>query len=98
MAYVYILESQRNGKYYLGGTKDITRRLIQHRKRVHQSSKSLGPFTLVFSQEYPNLKTARYIESKLKRFKRRDYLEKIIRERRIKLLGPIAQSVRAVDS
>ena len=41
--------------------------------------------TLVFKQNYPTLIEARRIERKLKKLKRKDYIENIIRDGYIKI-------------
>ena len=88
MSFVYILQSLRNGKYYIGSTINLERRLNQHNSGWEHTGKSLGPFELKFSQEFPNIDLARKIEAKLKALKRRDYIEKIIKDGVIKLAGP----------
>ena len=85
MAFVYILQSLRNGRYYIGSTINLEKRLKQHSAGMHPSSKRLGPFELVLQQECDNLVTARKIELRLKRFKRKDFIEKIIEDGHIKL-------------
>jgi len=45
----------------------------------------MGNIELVFFQKFPNLKEARRIESKIKKLKRKDYIEKIIKEGYIKI-------------
>ena len=40
----------------------------------------MGEFELVFMQEYETLTLARVVERKLKKMKRKDYLEKIVRD------------------
>ncbi len=42
----------------------------------------------VFSQEYETLTQALYIERKLKSLKRKDYIEKIIKDGKIKITPP----------
>ena len=85
MAWVYILKSKINGRYYIGSTSYLERRLFQHKNLVHYSSKRFGEFDLVFKQEYPALKDARAVEKRLKSLKRRDYIEQIIQDGQIKL-------------
>ncbi len=48
------------------------------------STKRLGKVNLIFKQEYKTLSEARKIERKLKKLKRRDYIEKIIKDGYIK--------------
>ncbi len=87
MPFVYILKTE-SGKYYIGSTTDVERRLKQHQNGHTHSTKRLGEVSLIFSQEYPTLNDARYVELKLKKLKRRDYIEKIIREGKIKIMPP----------
>ena len=87
MAYIYILQSKRNGKYYIGSTAGT----IESRVKKHQEGGVLFtrrnlPVELALAQQCPNMKVAREIEKKLKGLKRRDYIEKIVSEGRIKLL------------
>jgi len=85
MAHVYILESIRNGKYYIGSTTDIKRRLKQHQQNQTSTTSRYGGIELVFSQEYPTLKEVRIIERRLKKLKRRDYIKKMIEEGNIRM-------------
>ncbi len=80
MPHVYILQSKRNMRYYIGSTNNIEQRLRHHRSGSTPSTKRLGSMTLVFKQEYKSLRDARKIEKKLKRLKRRDYIDKIVKE------------------
>lgn len=43
---------------------------------------------LVFHEVVPSLKIARMAERKIKKWKRRDYIEKIVRAGNIRFLGP----------
>ena len=77
--HVYILQSSKNGRYYIGCTKNIERRISEHKKGYEQSTKGMLPVELVFQKEFETLSDARKVESKLKKLKRRDYIEKIIK-------------------
>jgi putative endonuclease len=85
MAYAYVLESIRDGKYYIGSTIDIERRLKQHQRNQTPTTSRYGGIKLVFSQEYSTINEAGIIERKLKRLKRRDYIKKIIEDGNIKM-------------
>ena len=87
MAYVYILQSAKNGRFYIGITEDITTRLYAHNSGGVKATKNLLPLKIVFKQEYPDYTVAHKIERKLKKLKRRDYIEKIIRDGKIKIEG-----------
>ena len=78
MATVYILQSEKNGKYYIGSTKDLDQRIQQHLKGRVLSTKSNLPWKLVFKQNFESVGVARKQEIRLKGLKRRDYIEKVI--------------------
>lgn len=83
--YVYILQSERNNTYYIGSTNNIERRFEQHKLGDVKYTRNLRPLALKFYQKYNNLKQARQIEYKLKRFKRKDIISRIIEEKSIKM-------------
>jgi len=87
MWYVYILQSKKNGKYYIGSTNNLKRRLIEHNSGHTKSLINLLPMILMFSQDYDNIREARKIELRLKKLKSRAIVENIIRDKVIKL-GP----------
>jgi putative endonuclease len=82
--YVYILQDRLTGRFYIGSTTDINRRLRQHEHGSTKTTARMHSKKLVFSQEFSELRTARRIEVRLKQFKRRDFIEKIVREGIIK--------------
>ena len=79
MAWVYILQTRAN-KFYVGSTANLSARLKHHQSGFTPSTKALGFESLVLSQEYKTLAEARLIEKKIKKFKRRDYIEKMIQD------------------
>jgi len=52
MFYVYILRSHKDGKLYLGYTKDLRKRLIEHNSGLVESTKERVPFYLVYYEAY----------------------------------------------
>ncbi len=81
---VYILKSE-TGKYYVGSTNNLERRLSQHVSGQTHSTKRMGSMNLVFQQEYNTLTDARSVELRLKKLKRKDFVEKIVKEGYIKI-------------
>ena len=81
---VYILKDT-NGKFYVGSTENIERRLKQHSLGYTQTTHNMKSPELIFCQKYNSLETARQVERKIKNLKRKDYVEKIIKDRYIKL-------------
>ena len=83
MFFVYILQSEKSGKFYIGHTNDLGRRLSEHNNptRNKYSSKYI-PWRLVFSFEVSvNRGDAIRIERFLKRQKSTDFITKIINQR-----------------
>ena len=87
MNYVYILKGVKS-KYYIGSTSDLKRRMKQHLSGHTYSTRRLLGLSLVFSQEFETLEIARKVELRLKKLKRKDYIDKIIKEGYIKLTPP----------
>jgi len=85
MAFVYILKDHK-GKYYVGSSTDLERRIIQHKNGHTHSTHRMDKPILVFKQEYPTLAKAREIERRIKKLKRKDYIEKIIKDGSIKMI------------
>lgn len=88
MAYVYILESLKDNRYYIGSTINLKERLKHHKGGFTPSTKRFGGVKLVFSQYFVSLREARYIERRLKNLKRKDYLKKIVEDKYIKITIP----------
>ena len=87
MAYVYILQSLKNKRYYIGSTENIQQRFLTHQSGYVKATKNLLPLQIVLQQEYPGIVIARRIERKLKKLKRRDYIAKIVKDKKILISG-----------
>ena len=82
--FVYIMEDDSK-KYYIGSCKDVDIRYKRHLTGwVYTTNRMKNP-RVVLSQEYPTIEEARKVERRLKNLKRKDYIEKIIRDGYIKL-------------
>jgi len=84
--YVYILYFNHADRYYIGSTSNVERRIKQHNSRHTYSTSRLGKFNLVFTQEVADLHTARMAERRIKSWKRRDYIERIVKDGKIAFL------------
>lgn len=85
VGYVYILQSETSGGYYIGATQDVLNRLREHNAGETVSTKNKGPWVVRFTQVYENLNEAKRFERRLKALKRRDIIEQIIRDGNIKM-------------
>jgi putative endonuclease len=83
MCFVYILQSSINGKFYIGSTNNIERRLLEHNSGHTKHTREQGPFNLIFQQEYPFIEMARKAEIWLKKQKSHLFLDKIIEDGKI---------------
>jgi len=69
MPWVYMLRGS-SGRYYIGSTTDLRRRLEQHHQGHTHSTRRLGyPLELAISLEIDNLAAARELEREMKRKK-----------------------------
>ena len=75
--YVYILESSDN-RFYIGSTNNLERRIYQHNHRHTHTTARMEKLELVFSQGFDTLETARIVEKRIKSWKRKDFIRKII--------------------
>ena len=78
MAWVYILKSQRNGRYYVGHTTAIARRFAEHQDGKVKATRYLRPWTLAYSEEHADATAARKREWYLKQLKSRRALEELM--------------------
>ena len=82
--WVYILKDTK-GRFYIGSSNNLERRLIQHKNGHTQTTRNMGEVKIVLAQEYSSLSLARKIENRLKNLKRKDYIEKIVNDGYIRL-------------
>ena len=82
MAYwVYILQSETSGHYYVGQTYNLAGRLARHNTGRTGANRGRGPWRLVYSEEYPTRQAAMARERQIKAHKRRAYLAALIAAR-----------------
>jgi len=76
--YVYILKSLKNGRYYVGYTNNLEKRLIQHNSGKTVGNKYWGPFELIYKEEYNGPTKARKREFYIKRQKSKHFIEDLV--------------------
>lgn len=82
--YLYILRDAK-GKFYIGSTNDLRRRLKQHADGHTQTTRNMKNSDIVLVQECESLVKARNLERKIKKLKRKDYIEKMVKDGYIKI-------------
>ncbi len=83
MYFVYILQSLKDGRYYIGSTDDMARRLREHNSGQQAATRYRTPLRVVYIERFPDRKAARRRELYIKAQKSRRYIEKLITGRDI---------------
>ena len=78
MYYIYILKSEKNGRYCIGCCEDLTRRMSQHNKGFVRSTEPYLPWKLIYTEAFDTLSEARKRETQIKSWKKRSAIEKLI--------------------
>ena len=79
--FVYILKSRKNGKYYVGSSKNVELRLFQHNAGYSKSTKNGVPWELKLAEEYESLAEAMNREAEIKKMKSRKWIEELLERR-----------------
>ena len=87
--YVYILESVKSGKYYIGQTENLEERVAKHNAGRNLSTRHDIPWQLKWWKEYETRSEAIKVEIRIKEIKKRKGIEKYIEKNKFR---GIAQS------
>lgn len=81
MYYTYVIQSEKDKRFYTGFTRDLRNRLKEHNSGKVASTKNRGPFALIYYEACLNEQDAiarerylksgmgkRYLKNRLKRF------------------------------
>jgi predicted GIY-YIG superfamily endonuclease len=80
MAYfLYILYSKTGDRYYTGSSDDPGRRLANHNTTEKGFTSRYRPWRIVFTKEYTDKKSAQAAERKVKSWKSKKMIEKLLR-------------------
>jgi len=77
--YVYILQSLKDGSYYIGSTNDLDDRVKRHNQGRSKYTKAKCPWELVYHEVFADRSSAAKRESEIKRHKRVAFIEKLVR-------------------
>jgi putative endonuclease len=80
--YVYILQSEVDGTFYVGSTENLEERIGRHNQGRSQYTRSKQPWRLVYTEEHPDRSAAVKRENEIKSKKKRSYIESLVRTSR----------------
>ena len=76
--FVYILKSLSAAKYYVGSSENPNRRLEFHNTIEKGFTSRYRPWEIVFNQEFSSKSEALRVEKKIKNWKSRKMIEKLV--------------------
>ena len=76
--HVQILQSQSSGRFYVGQTEHLEKRIQYHQSNYSKANKNRGPRKLLHKEEYPTRTEAVRRESYIKRQKDRRFIERLV--------------------
>lgn len=75
MWYVYLLQSQKDKRWYTGISNDLQKRFLQHQRGLSTWTKNRGPFKVIYYEASENEEDARSREKYLKSGMGKRYLK-----------------------
>lgn len=75
MQYTYVLKSEKDGKFYVGYTKNLKLRFEHHSKGLVASTKDRRPLVLIYYEACLNQQDATHREKYLKRHYGKMYIK-----------------------
>ena len=76
MYYTYVLQSEKDGNFYVGYTADLKQRFEQHEKGLVDSTRERRPLRLIYYEACVNMQDATKREKYLKTYYGRMFLRK----------------------
>ncbi len=80
--FVYILQSERDGSYYIGHTSNVEARLKRHNEGRSPYTRGKLPWKLVYHETLNSKSEAVKREGEIKSKKNREYIEQLVRTSR----------------
>lgn len=76
--FVYILNSLKDKKYYIGETADVAARLLFHNSGRQRSTKNRIPFIIILTEQFETREQALQREKQIKSWKGGNSFRKLI--------------------
>jgi putative endonuclease len=64
--FVYVLQSLKTARWYIGYTSDLERRITEHNSGRSNWTKNKGPWKLIYNESFSDARTAKAREVYLK--------------------------------
>ncbi len=80
--YMYIIRSASTGKFYVGHTGDLARRMVEHNNNRTVSIRNRGPWEVVYSEKFSTRAEASRRERQVKGMKSHAWIEQLARASR----------------
>ena len=77
--FVYILQSQKDHRFYIGSTSDVQQRVSYHNSGRQRSTRNRIPFELVYKEELPTKTAALKRERQIKSYKGGEAFKRLLR-------------------
>ena len=87
MYYVYVIQSERDKRYYIGYASNLEKRLNSHNVGLQRWTRNKGPWKLVYSESFINKRDAIIRERELKNKKSHNAIENIVHSNDDKMRG-----------
>jgi putative endonuclease len=76
--FVYILQSERTGRYYVGSAANPNDRLIDHNRTTRGFTARHRPWRIVFKHDLRSKQEAQAVERRIKNWKSRTMIERLL--------------------
>ena len=76
--WTYILQSLKTNKYYIGQTKNLDKRIIEHNQGLSKYTKSGIPWKIIYKKEHKSRTEAVKFEKLIKSYKGGNAFKKLI--------------------
>ena len=80
MYYVYILQSKKDKKHYIGCTSNLAKRILAHNSGKTQSLKHRRPLEVVYFEQYNDVTEAYKREREIKSYKGGILFKKLLKQ------------------
>ena len=78
--FVYILESQQDGSFYIGYTSDLTKRIVYHNSGRSTYTRKKQPWKLIYFEKFTEKRDAIIRERQIKSWKSKQAVLKLIKQ------------------